>query len=67
MRRPISTTKGTWNIFGINLIPSDSIFIKIREAIESNNLTQEHLQKETGHLAPIIIDKVAKTISFQSF
>lgn len=67
MRTPISTSKGTWNLFGVNLISSDAIFSKVKKAIESNNLTQEHLQKETGHLAPIIIDRSARTICFQRF
>lgn len=65
--RNMITTKGNWKISGINLIPSDSIFINIRKAIEEGNLSQEYLQGVTGHLAPIYIDTVAKTIRFASF
>jgi len=63
----VQTSKGTWKLSGICLIPSDSIYQEVKKAIEEDNLTQGYIQGVTGHLAPIIIDKNEKTISFQSF
>ena len=67
MMRKITTTKGTWKIHGINMIPSDSIYQIVKDAIESDNLSEEYLQKETGHRLPIFIDKQKKTITFSNF
>lgn len=58
------TKKGNWTIHGINLISSDSIYQKIVEAINEDTLEQTYLQKITGHLAPIIVDKKRKVIKF---
>lgn len=63
----IKTTKGTWNIFGINLISSDSIYQTIKKSIEEGIVSQEYLQKFTGNIAPIIVDNSEKTIEFLSF
>lgn len=61
----MTVAKGeTWKIFGLNIIPSDSIFSKIKEAIDSGNLSQSYLQKHTGHLAPIVIDQENQSIDF---
>lgn len=64
--RTMYTKKGSWRIFGIALTPSDSIYTSIREAIEENKLSQEYLQKVTGHLAPIIIDMDERSICFET-
>lgn len=65
--RKMATSKGNWKISGINIIPSDSIYINIQKAIEEGNLTQEYIQSVTGHLAPIYINKDSRTITFASF
>lgn len=53
-----------WKIEGINLIPSDSISQKLKKAIESNNLEESYLQKLTGHLAPINVNRKERVIQF---
>jgi len=65
--RKMTTNNGTWRIHGINLIPSDDIYINLQQAINDDNLDQAYLQKISGNYAPIIVDKVAKTIDFSRF
>lgn len=60
----IKTSKQNWTLFGINLIPSDSIYKKVVKAIEEDNLSEDYLQKVTGSNNPIIVDKSKKTIQF---
>lgn len=67
MARTIETNKKKWRVFGINLIPSDSIFIKLRDAINEGKLEQSYLQKITGHLGPILVDEKKRTLNFLSF
>ena len=50
-----------WKVYGINVIPSDSIYQRILEVIN------RALQGGTGHRAPIIIDTDHRTISFERF
>lgn len=59
-----TANRGTWKIFGLNIIPTDSIFSTIKEAIDSGNLSQSYLQKYTGHLAPITFDLENHYITF---
>lgn len=64
----MKTTKGTWKIFGMNLISSDEIYKKIKKAIETGEgLTEKALQKATGHLLPISIEPLERTITFAKF
>lgn len=66
--RTITATNGTrWTVHGVNMIPSDSTYKIVQDAINENHLTQEYLQKYTGHRAPIIIDHENHTIDFQRF
>lgn len=65
--RQINTTKGTWKISGINLIPSDSIYVELKKCIENGELEESHLQKITGHLLPIIVNHKKQTIEFSTF
>lgn len=60
----IKTAESKWEIVGINIIPSDSIFHAIQEAIETGNLEESYLQKVTGHLAPIHVNFKKKVIQF---
>ena len=64
----MQTSNGNWNIMGIRMISSDSIYKKIKSAIETGvGFDQTSLQNSTGHRAPIKIDKVNKTVQFFSF
>lgn len=63
----VKTKKGNWAIHGLNLVSSDSICQKIVEAINEDTLEQTDLQKITGNLAPIIVDKKRKSINIHSF
>ena len=63
----IKTTKGTWNLHGINLLTSDSIYQKVKDAIETDNLSEDYLQKVTGNLAPITVNIPERTVSFSRF
>lgn len=63
----LHTSKRTWHIDGITLIPSDSIYKKLVAAIETCNLEQKFLQKETGHYAPILVDTENAYMQFCSF
>lgn len=63
----MKTSKKNWNISGINMISTDSIYQKIKESIESGNLSQKYLQNVTGHFSPIIIDWQLREIEFYSF
>lgn len=65
--RKMDTTKGTWKIYGINLIPSDSIYAKLVKCIVNGQLEESHIQKITGHLSPITVDCKNKTIVFSNF
>lgn len=65
--RKIETKKGTWMLEGIEVIPSDSQYIAVKDAIEKGTLSEEYLQKETGHRAPITIDIIQKYIYFHRF
>ena len=67
MVRKITNKNGNWVIYGINLIPSDSIYIKLKKAIESNNLSEEYLQKITGHLLPIHVNFSERSITFCNY
>ena len=58
---------GTWRVHGINLISSDSIYKKLENAIQSGNLEISYLQKVTGHLSPISVDKKRREIKFLNF
>lgn len=60
----MKTANSKWEIIGINIISSDSIFHKIQEAIETGNLEESYLQKVTGHLAPIHVDSKNRVIQF---
>lgn len=60
----IKTSNKNWKLFGINLIPSDSIYQKVAHAIETDNLSEGYLQKVTGSNAPIIVDRRNRTIQF---
>ncbi len=62
--RKMNTTKGTWEITGFNLVPSDSLYTKIKECIEKGQLDEAYLQKVTGHRSPITVDHKRKRISF---
>lgn len=63
----VKTSKKNWTICGMNLVPSDEIYQKLVSAIESDNLSQEHLQKITGHYAPISVDTQHRVIIFFNF
>lgn len=65
--RKMKTAKGIWTIYGINLIPSDTIYQKVKEAIEQDLLNQSYLQNITGHRNPILIDPQDQSIEFLSF
>ena len=65
--RKITTTKGTWEVTGFNLVPSDSLYTKIKECIEKGQLDEAHLQKVTGHRLPITVDHKRKRITFSNF
>lgn len=56
-----------WKVYGINVIPSDSIYQAIEDILNSGKITQTALQGATGHRAPIIVDEVKRTISFERF
>lgn len=62
--RKMATTKGTWEVTGINLISTDSLYVKIKECIEKGQLDEAYLQKVTGHRSPITVDHKRKRISF---
>lgn len=62
--RKMNTTKGTWEVTGFNLVPSDSLYTKIKECIEKGQLDEAYLQKVTGHRSPITVDHKRKRISF---
>lgn len=63
----VKTKKGNWAIHGLNLVSSDEILKKIIRAIEKDTLDQAYLQKITGNLAPIIVDKKHRSIKVYSF
>lgn len=67
MMREITTTKGTWKIYGVYFAPSDSIYSILKKAIEAGNLQQDYLQQVTGHRSPIKVDEERKTIHFLNF
>lgn len=60
----MNSTKGTWEVTGINLISTDSLYVKIKECIEKGQLDEAYLQKVTGHRSPITVDHKRKRISF---
>ena len=60
----LKTAKGNWTIYGINLIPSDSIYQKLASAIEAGNFSERYLQRLTGHNAPILVNIPERTIQF---
>lgn len=63
----LKTTKKNWTVHGINLIPSDAIYQKLQKAIEEGELSQQHLQKITGHNSPILVDEKKSSIQFLNF
>lgn len=63
----IANTNGNWKLHGINLIPSDEIYKKIKKAIEEGNLSEEHLQKITGHRLPINVNFTERSIHFINY
>lgn len=67
MKITITSKTGTrWAVHGVNMISSDSIYQIVQGAINDEKLlTQDYLQKHTGHRAPIIIDPENHTIDFQ--
>ena len=65
--REIKTSKGTWKLHGVNVIPEDTIYREVQKAIEEDNLTEAHLQAVTGQRAPIDIDFKNQTVTFQSW
>ena len=56
-----------WTVYGVNMIPSDSIYQTVERLIRSGNLEQHKLQMATGWMAPILIDENRKTIKFERF
>ena len=58
------TEKGKWQIDGMNLISSDAIYQKLVIAIETDELDEHHLQKISGHRAPIRVDRKNNRIQF---
>ena len=56
-----------WEIHGLCITPSDSIFQIIQEAINSGHIEQACLQMKTGHRAPIVIDYDNHTITFRNW
>ena len=65
--RKMNTTTGTWEIIGVNLLPSDSLYLKLKECVEKDHLDISYLQKATGHMAPIKVDKKNRQIIFSCF
>lgn len=63
----IQTSKGTWTIHGINLTPSDSHYELLKEAIESDSLSEKHLQGITGYHLPVFVNRQERTIEFSKF
>lgn len=60
----IKTANSKWELVGINVISTDSIFQKIQKAIAEDNLEESYLQKVTGHMAPIHVDRKNRVIHF---
>ena len=60
----MATKKGIWNIFGTNLTPADAHYEVIKNAIEADTVNQSFLQKETGHCAPILVNRLVRSIQF---
>jgi len=63
----LPTSKGTWNVYGICFILSDSIAQIIRGIIETGIVTAEIIQKELMHNGPITVDASTRTIYFFGF
>ena len=59
-----------WRVTGINMIPEDSAYIRVLEAIndwESGNgdaLTQRALMKGVRHMTPVEVDTKKRDILF---
>lgn len=60
----IKAANNKWELAGINIIPTDSIYEKIQKAIVEGNLEESYLQKVTGHMAPIHVDHKNRVIHF---
>ena len=56
-----------WMVDGINMSPSDSIYQRIIEVINSGKITQKSLQGTAGHNAPVMIDFENRRILFERF
>lgn len=63
----MQTARGTWNIYGINLVSTDCIYQDIKTAIENGTASHSMLQRKTGYRAPIFVDFKHKTINFRQF
>lgn len=65
--REVKTSKGTWKIHGVDIIPSDSIYIDVKKCIEEGTLSPTHLQTITGHRSPIEVNFSERSITFSRF
>ena len=63
----VKTSKGNWNIHGINMIPSDSCYQAIVAAIEAPVLNLQDLCKRIGHNGPVDYSEAERSITFCSF
>lgn len=62
--RTINVANRIWKIHGISLLPSDSIYLKLKDCIESGTLSEDEIRKFSGHMAPIEINKESAEITF---
>lgn len=56
-----------WTVGGLNIISSDSIYQKLVECINNDNLEESYLQKITGHKLPILVDRKKHHIQFCNY
>lgn len=63
----VITNKGTWRVDGVNFIPTDNIYIVIRQAIEDGTLSVSLLKEKLLYDAPIEINIPEYRISFGRF
>lgn len=63
----VATANKKWQIHGILLTSSDSIYQKLVSAINADNLSEKHLQRITGSNAPVKVDKKRRIIEFCNF
>ena len=67
MTRKIVTKRGTWKVYGVNIVPTDSLYTLLVDAINKKLLSPHYLQHISGCNAPIRVNAKAKTIDFASF